>query len=400
MQNSHHKIVITLIALFTILQIIVLLVFGYTPYPDSNGYIILAKECINGQDLYPMVSKLNEYGFLWNVGAINAVVLSLKLFNSIVPLLVIYCLMKGFTALFIYQITKTISNEKIAFITLILYVLYPANYGEGTSTHSELPFIFFTLLGLWLCITKKQLFVGGMSLAFANWFRPMGIVFLLAIMIFLFINKKQIWKPLVGYIAMIIVIGSLYYLRTGLFIYQAKTGWMALSDYSTDHIPASLAIRDNSNWNVSEKDAAWKELFFEWLKEHPVDYFKQMPRKLINTYVSDNVNMCVFLPNKAEREYMYEELSMRTLFRSFPNYSAIQWLTLINLLYYYCILLTVFLSLYYLSIKKYILPLSVIILGTSILLIAGHGEARFHIPFMPFFIMLSAFFINKRICKG
>ena len=148
MQNSHHKIVITLIALFTILQIIVLLVFGYTPYPDSNGYIILAKECINGQDLYPMVSKLNEYGFLWNVGAINAVVLSLKLFNSIVPLLVIYCLMKGFTALFIYQITKTISNEKIAFITLILYVLYPANYGEGTSTHSELPFIFFTLLGL------------------------------------------------------------------------------------------------------------------------------------------------------------------------------------------------------------------------------------------------------------
>ena len=281
MQNSHHKIVITLIALFTILQIIVLLVFGYTPYPDSNGYIEIAKECINGQDLYPMVSKLNEYGFLWNVGAINAVILSLKLFNSIVPLLVIYCLMKGFTALFIYQITKTISNEKIAFITLILYVLYPANYGEGTSTHSELPFIFFTLLGLWLCITKKQLFVGGMSLAFANWFRPMGIVFLLAIMIFLFINKKQIWKPLVGYIAMIIVIGSLYYLRTGLFIYQAKTGWMALSDYSTDHIPASLAIRDNSNWNVSEKDAAWKELFFEWLKEHPVDYFMQMPRKQI-----------------------------------------------------------------------------------------------------------------------
>ena len=33
----------------------------------------------------------------------------------------------------------------------------------------------------------------------------------------------------------------------------------------------------------------------------------QMPRKLINTYVSDNVNMCVFLPDKAEKEYMYEE---------------------------------------------------------------------------------------------
>ena len=400
MQNSHHKIVITLIVLFTILQLIVLFIFGYTPYPDSNGYILLATDCINEQDFYPIVSKLNEYSFLWNVGAINAVILSLKLFNSIEPLLVLYCLMKGFTALFLYQITKTIYKEKIAFITLLLYVLYPANYGEGTSTHSELPFIFFTLLALWLCITKNQLLAGGMSLAFANWFRPMGIVFLLALIIFLLINKKQIWKPLVGYILIIIVIGSLSYLRTGLFIYQAKTGWMALSDYSTNHTPASLAIRDNTNLNVSEKDAAWKELFFEWLKEHPIDYLKQMPRKLINTYVSDNVNMCVFLPNKAEKIYMYEELSMNTLLSIFPKYSAIQWLTLLNLLYYYSILLTVFLSLKYLSIKNYILPLSVIIFGTSILLIAGHGEARFHIPLMPFFIMLSALFINKRVCKG
>ena len=107
MQNSHHKIVIILIAVFTILQLIVLLVFGYTPYPDSNGYIELAKECIDRNDLYPMVSRLNDYYFLWNVGAINAVVFSLKMFNSVLPLLIVYCLMKGFTAFFIHQITKT-----------------------------------------------------------------------------------------------------------------------------------------------------------------------------------------------------------------------------------------------------------------------------------------------------
>ena len=399
MQNSHHKIVIILIAVFTILQLIVLLVFGYTPYPDSNGYIELAKECIDRNDLYPMVSRLNDYYFLWNVGAINAVVFSLKMFNSVLPLLIVYCLMKGFTAFFIHQITKTIFTEKIAFITLILYIIYPANYGEGTSTHSELPFIFFTLLGLWLSITKKQVFAGGMSLAFANWFRPMGIVFLISLMIYLFINKKQIWKPLVGYISMILVIGSLSYIRTGLFIYQAKTGWMALTDYSTSHATASLAIGENSHLNISEKDTEWKKLFFEWLKDHPKEYMMQMPRKLINTYVSDNVNMCVFLPDKAEKEYMYEELSMKTLFPHFPHYSSIQWLTILNLLYYYTILLTALLSIKYFNKNTFLLPISIISLGTLILLFVGHGEARFHIPLMPFFLILSVLFINQLLWK-
>jgi hypothetical protein len=48
-----------------------------------------------------------------------------------------------------------------------------------------------------------------------------------------------------------------------------------------------------------------------------------------------------------------------------------------------------------------IIPGSIITLGTLILLVAGHGEARFHIPLMPFFIILSAYIIeymyNKKI---
>ena len=397
MQNSHRQIIIILIVLFTVAQLVILFLFGYTPYPDSEGYISLAEECIAHHDYYPIASKINDYPFLWNIGAVNAVVLSLKLCHSVVPLLVIYALMKGITSWLFYAITKRLCGSQTAFIAFIIYIIYPANYGESTSTLSELPFLFFCMLGIWLSLNRQLPILGGISLALANWFRPMGIVFLLAVIIYLYYQKQKILRPLVGYIAMILLIGSMTYLRTGLFLYQAKTGWMALADYSTHHAPESMQVRNHQEWNVSQKDAAWQALFIDWLKNHPAEYVQQMPTKLINTYVSDNVNMCTFIPDKAHKEYMYEEVSMQTLISCFPKLSAVQWLTLGNLAIYCLLLLSAVISLIYFKKDTHLLPVSIIVLGTLLLLFLGHGEARFHLPFMPFIIMLSASFINKRI---
>lgn len=394
MQDSHRQIIaISIVLFFTLLQILVLAVFGYTPYPDSEGYIYLAKECINEHNFYPIASKINEYPFLWNIGPVNTVAVSLKLFNSVKPLLLLYCLMKGATAWLFYDLTKSITNEKTAFIALLIYIIYPANYGEATSVLSELPFTFFTMLGLWLCVNRNLFLAGGIILAIANWYRPMGIVFLIAILLYLFINKTKTVRPFIGYIIIILLIGTINYHRTGLFLYQAKTGWMALADYSTQKSPESIQIRDNMEWNVSQKDSAWRSVFCNWLKEYPKEYFSQMPGKLVDTYVSDNVNMCTFIPEKTQKEYMYEEVSLSTIVHHFPNLTSVQWLTIWNLLFYYILLFTAFLSLYYYHHKSTLLPLSIIILQTLVLLIAGHGEARFHIPLMPFIIMLSAQFV-------
>jgi Gpi18-like mannosyltransferase len=38
--------------------------------------------------------------------------------------------------------------------------------------------------GVYLSIVKDKTLFGGMLLAIANWFRPMGIVFLVALMIY------------------------------------------------------------------------------------------------------------------------------------------------------------------------------------------------------------------------
>ena len=254
MQNSHRQLIIVLIAVFTILQLVILVVFGYTPYPDSDGYLYLAKESLHYGEPYPVTSLLNDYPFLWNIGSINITVASLALFHSIAPLLVVYALMKGITAWLLYELTRKICGPQTALITLIIYLIYPANYGECTSLLSELPFMFFIMLGIYLSIVKDKTLLGGILLAVANWFRPMSIVFLLAMIIFFLYQWRKSVKLLIGYIAMITIIGCATMYRTGLFLYQAKTGWMALMDYSSDHAPESLEVLNRADWNVSQKD--------------------------------------------------------------------------------------------------------------------------------------------------
>ena len=384
---------------FTLLQLLVLLVFGYTSYDDSDAYISLARDCIQHNEPYPVKDQLYTLPFLWNVGAINAVVASLALTGSVMPLLVLYSLLKGLTAALFYLLTKKLLGKKTAVVCLLLYIIYPANYGESTTALSELPFMFFVMLGMWLAIANDRLFLGGLCFALANWFRPMSIVFLLALIIFLIYQWRKATDTsrgrtlcrrggllLSGYVLMICLIGFSTMHRTGLFLYQAKTGWMNLADYSTNNSPESLAIRDNESWNVSQKDSAWCSLFMQWLKANPVKYISQMPRKVAETYVSDNVNMCVFAPDKR-----YSSVSLRTLIRQFPSFSPVQWLTLFNLLYYYLLLLTALFSMRFFRLKSHLLPLSCILIGTALLMLVGfHGDARFHQPFMPFIIMLSS----------
>jgi Ca2+/Na+ antiporter len=395
MQDSHRQLTYILIAVFTLLQLVILAIFGYTPYPDSDGYQLLAQEAIEYGEPYPVSSLINDYPFLWNIGPINMTAASLALCHSITPLLVIYALMKGTTAWLFYAVTSKICGARTAFIALIIYIVYPANYGESTSLLSELPFMFFIMLGVYLSIVRNHSLLGGMMLAIANWFRPMAIVFLLAMIIYFLFKWRKSLKLFIGYAVTIMIIGCTSMWRTGLFLYQAKTGWMALTDYSTNHSQQSMEVRDNRDWNVSQKDSAWRSLFIDWLKDHPTEYIKQMPAKLVNTYISDNVNMCTFIPNKEEKEYMYEEVSMQTLIKNFPMFSTVQWLTIVNLAIYFLILISALLELFYFQRNTSILPCSIIAIGTLLLLFVGHGEARFHQPFMPFFIMLTAIFINR-----
>ena len=404
-----------IVAVFTVLQLLLLLIFGYTPFPDSEGYIALAAECAGSHDWYPMARSMHELAFVWNVGAVNIVVLFLRLTGSVTLLLVLYSLLKGVTALLLYRIVSCLADGRVALTALLLYVLYPANYGEGTSVLSETPFIFFALLGVLLALRNRYL-AAGVVLAFANWIRPMGLVFLLSLLLYVLYGRKSVLQRcsrlVMGYVLLVFVLGGACWLRTGRFIYQARTGWMALLQYSWDNSARTDAdyimfpdgdpayIDDSAGYDCCEKDSVWQARFFGWLGNHKKDYICQMPGKLAATFVSDNVNFCTYLPDKRSREYMYDELGMVSLFADFPHYSAVQIVTVCNLLYYYLLLVLAAAGIVTAVRKRWlsglVLSCPVIVLSLAVLLFFGHGEARFHQPIMPFIIMLSGFFVADR----
>lgn len=413
--KQSDRLAYAITAAFTLAQIAVLMIWGYTPYPDSEGYILLARECLaEGTPFYPTAEQVKELPFIWNVGSINAVILSLKLTGSVYPLLILYSLMKGATALALYLTARRMATARAAMLALLLYVLYPANYGESTSTLSELPFVFFCLWGVVAALGGKPVAAGALMAA-GNWFRPMGLVFLVATLAMYYVNKKRrvtnMARLAVGYLLVVFITGTASLAVNGRFITQAKTGWMALMQYSWDNDAdrsrdsALFAHGDpmyceEGTLDCVQKDSLWQRNFMTWLRHNPGEYLGQMPEKLVRTYVSDNPNFCTFVSDKGEKEYMYDELSMPSLAHDFPRYSFAQGLAAVNLCYYY-LLMAAFMASCVHFIRRgravsLALPLGVILAGTAVLLLVGHGEARFHIPFMPFVIITAAAFLADK----
>lgn len=395
----NYKLSLLLIGLFCVAQLAVLVVYGYTPYPDSQGYIGLAWDSVMLGEPYPVTEKLGELTFIWNVGAINAVALSLWLAGSVWPLLVVYTLMKGATAWLLCDMGRQLFSGKVALLALVLYILYPANYGEGTSAHSEVPHTFFMLLGICMALRRHSL-VAGVALAIANWFRPMAIVPLLVMLLWHLVGRRwrQAGSLLAGYACVLCLIGAASYARTGHVIVQAKTGWMALLQYSVDHSPQDdeHLTYTPPEYDCFQRDSLWREHAIQWIADNPVEYVMQMPGKLLGMYGSDNVNFCVFLPDKASMEYMYEPLSMKTLIHEAPKLSALQWLVVANLLIYAALLLLSMRGACLAAVRRQYgfsaiaVPAGIVVLETLMLLLVGHGEARFHQPLMPFIILLAA----------
>ena len=102
---NNNRLVYTIVAVFTVIQFAIILVFGPTLYYDSDCYIYFAKDCVAHGEPYPVASEIGSYDFIWNVGSINIVALSLFLFHAVTPLYFIYAILKGLSALLLYKIT-------------------------------------------------------------------------------------------------------------------------------------------------------------------------------------------------------------------------------------------------------------------------------------------------------
>lgn len=410
MQNSYCKISIA----FFFFLLAILLFVGYTPTNDGDGYIDYALMSLKDGQPYPSHSTILGQPFIWNIGQINLIALSLWLTRSIVPVLVLMCALKAVSAFVIARITELLFNHRTGLIAILLYIAYPNNWGQSTMLLSEIPSVALALTALYLTLKynrAKAWIAAGLLFAVATWIRPISPIYIgSAFLYHLLFNRRLILKRyacIVGsYAVLLIVFGTSCYLRTGYFLTQPTTVWFNFVantyekstkvDYTQPVYPKGTArcIANREKLTALQCRDIWRQRSLQWLGNHKIAYLKKVPGRLFWMYYEDIDNIAAFLKDKQHAENNYVTLPATSIAHQINSLSPIQYFALINEIFYLIIVLMAVTATAQLLRKRddcsLFLPLFIIVAGSLALVLVSHGETRFKAPFIPFLFMLAA----------
>lgn len=410
MQNSYCKISIA----FFFFLLAILLFVGYTPTNDGDGYIDYALMSLKDGQPYPSHSTILGQPFIWNIGQINLIALSLWLTRSIVPVLVLMCALKAVSAFVIARITELLFNHRTGLIAILLYIAYPNNWGQSTMLLSEIPSVALVLTALYLTLKynrAKAWIAAGLLFAVATWIRPISPIYIgSAFLYHLLFNRRLILKRyacIVGsYVALLIAVGTSCYLRTGYFLTQPTTVWFNFIantyekstkvDYTQPVYPKGTArcIANREKLTALQCRDIWRQRSLQWLGNHKIAYLKKVPGRLFWMYYEDIDNIAAFLKDKQHAENNYVTLPVTSIAHQINSLSPIQYFALINEIFYLIIVLMAVTATAQLLRKRddcsLFLPLFIIVAGSLALVLVSHGETRFKAPFIPFLFMLAA----------
>lgn len=410
MQNSYCKISIA----FFFFLLAILLFIGYTPTNDGDGYIDYALMSLKDGQPYPSHSTILGQPFIWNIGHINLIALSLWLTRSIVPVLVLMCALKAVSAFVIARITELLFNHRTGLIAILLYIAYPNNWGQSTMLLSEIPSVALALTALYLTLKynrAKAWIAAGLLFAVATWIRPISPIYIgSAFLYHLLFNRRLILKRyacIVGsYAVLLIVFGTSCYLRTGYFLTQPTTVWFNFVantyekstkvDYTQPVYPKGTArcIANREKLTALQCRDIWRQRSLQWLGNHKIAYLKKVPGRLFWMYYEDIDNIAAFLKDKQHSENNYVTLPATSIAHQINSLSPIQYFALINEIFYLIIVLMAVTATVQLLRKRddysLFLPLFIIVAGSLALVLVSHGETRFKAPFIPFLFMLAA----------
>lgn len=352
--------------------------------------------------------------FIWNIGHINLIALSLWLTRSIVPVLVLMCALKAVSAYVVARIAELLFNHRTGLIAILLYIAYPNNWGQSTMLLSEIPSVALALTALYLTLKynrAKAWIAAGLLFAVATWIRPISPIYIgSAFLYHLLFNRRLILKRyacIVGsYVALLIAVGTSCYLRTGYFLTQPTTVWFNFIantyekstkvDYTQPVYPKGTArcIANREKLTALQCRDIWRQRSLQWLGNHKIAYLKKVPGRLFWMYYEDIDNIAAFLKDKQHAENNYVTLPVTSIAHQINSLSPIQYFALINEIFYLIIVLMAVTATAQLLRKRddcsLFLPLFIIVAGSLALVLVSHGETRFKAPFIPFLFMLAA----------
>lgn len=418
------KIEITAIAalcLLVILQITSLIIFKGEQIEDSANYRILATEHSESGSFYP--DENDRYNkFMANPGLINYLQLFYRLGSSDKMPIAANILLVAIMATCIYFIAwKLFQNRTIAWLSLLLLAIFPTYIGEILNLRSEILFttLAYAAIAIFLSDLKFKYFISGVLLALANWVRPLGLVFLLAIVLYMLMTKVSFLdyiKLFSAVLAILLILGSVTYLSSGYFDFQSVTGGINFIMGANDDADGSynkkvfhegnIAYLENFNeLTYKEKDSIWFRQSINWILDNPGKYIGLIPAKLYYMYAVDTYAFSTFYNNDvvaSGSEYI-SSLTDNAIHLRFKEMTWVDCVVILNQIIYMAYLILLILSftmnlIKKTNIKETLFLLAILVFGTGMTIITV-GGARYHYPYLPIFFIMSAALIHKFLTR-
>ena len=281
---------------------------------DPGFYVYYATECVKNGTMYPDYSNYYDE-YIFNPGYVNFLIVWIKLFGTVkfVPYFNVF--LNIVIVYLIYVICKNLTEKRIAYLAIFLFILLPSYSTIVLHLYSEQLFVVFLLLAIVPFVKEynKHIFfsLSGVSIAIAQWIRPLSLAWQLPCILFLLYKKE--YKKLLVYISFYaitcFIIGAATHTNFPDYLYKAKTGGvnmiMGANDmadgkyngavrrdknglgYLDDVIDESRVTnvkywvedtvyvkRRNSRYTYSQYDSIYVHRSFEWIKNNSIKWLK------------------------------------------------------------------------------------------------------------------------------
>lgn len=247
-----RKVCLCLFSIWIVAQIVLIFVFfNAGQRSDQGAYIRMATECFANGEWYPNETTLYS-SYIWAPGFINFLILQLKLFGTVKVNFFINLLMNVGIAANVFYIAKRLFSERVAYWSVILFCLMYSNLFAVLPAGTEIPFLFLSISAFSLCINGKGInfLLAGVLLVMADWIRPLAMIFLLVIVVYMVISKMS-WKKyvlfFVPYIAIALCLSCWTQSETGYFGYKSTTSGVNLIMTANDKAYGGVATSLHSD---------------------------------------------------------------------------------------------------------------------------------------------------------
>lgn len=381
-------------------------------WPDArHNYIPNSLWHYNAGSFYPTAHNLYDT-YIQAIGYVNYLVVVLHLCGSLKGAMVMNLMMNIGVIGSIFYIGYRFFNIRVACLSVILYCSLISNVFVPLYIMSDLPSLFFSLVGFCLALHKKWFVVvfGGMMLGVAHTMRPYEVAFLVALILYWTMNKRCILLYIIFFIPYFLVIcGTGFYskVQTGQFVTCSTTNGfgmlkIALGDGKTDagngifsdeRSPIYQGL--SNSYTFAQKDSIWKERAKPGLKKKGLKYLMYVPLRVYKLYQFDSF----FVPStvRFNKKNLSDEERRSTI-----NHKLYQLSLLWNNIIYYTIILLFFFSLFinYKSVFSekglFLIILFIMTFGFSVYI----AEERYHYPCIFILCLWSAYgletFLKKR----